>query len=665
VVGTLASEFVAKGSDPSVLKLAWLVPVIPLVAAPLIAFFGKRLPFKGAELGLLSIGSVFVLAMLTLGHFITGGGPYEQSWSWATIGSFHLQIGVFVDGLTAVMFAMVAVVSFMVQMFSVGYMHGDRRYPWFFAVLALFTGAMLDLVVANNFFQLLVGWEGVGICSYLIIGFWWEEKVNTNAANKAFLTTRFGDVGMLFGFFVLIAAAHTANIPAINGLADAGKLSSLVLLASGLLIFCGAVGKSAQFPLHVWLPDAMAGPTPASALIHAATMVVAGVYLVARMFPIYIDGHTAITVVATIGSITMVLGAVLALAQDDIKRVLAYSTISQIAYMIAALGLGEAGYTAGLFHMFTHAFFKSLLFLGAGSIIHSVHSNNMSDMGGLRKHMPVTYWTFLIGSLALMGVPPFAGFWSKDGIIAIAFSEGNYFVWIAALLTAVLTAFYMTRALLKTFAGEYRGEGHPHESGRVMTVPMVILAACSVFAGFIGAPKFDIGILSFNGAFANWVHVTGHLTEESFNWAGAGLSVAAVLLGAYGGYRLYRTYSERDPLMRLGGIWTALEHRLYIDEAYMRWVVRPIQYSLSASANWVNRVVLDGAVNGVAGLARGLGVAANWFDRSAIDGAVNTIGEATGETGGLLRYLQSGNVQRYAVFLFVGIVALVIVFTRV
>ena len=655
----LAAETVARAGDAGFLKYAWIIPVIPFIAALVITLFGKRLPGKGADVGIVSISIVLILSYVVLWHFVQGGTPVERGWEWAQIGSFRLGIGTFVDGLTAVMLVMIATVSWAVHVYSVEYMRGDPRFYWFYAVLSLFTGSMLNLVIANDLFQLLVGWEGVGICSYLIISFWWQEKENVYAGNKAFITTRVGDVPFAFGIFALVFAVGTANIPAILHGAEAGEISHALLFAGALLLLGGAVGKSAQFPLHVWLPDAMAGPTPASALIHAATMVVAGVYLVARMFPVFVDSDGALTVVAVTASITMLLGAVLAFVQDDLKRVLAYSTISQLAYMFAALSLGEHGYTAGLFHMFTHAAFKALLFLAAGSVIHAVHTNNMSEMGGLRKTMPWTFAVFLVGTAALMGVPPFAGYWSKDEIIAVAFREENWFVFGAAAATAAMTSFYMIRALLLTFFGEYRGHGHPHESVAWMVAPMAVLAVPAALLGFVGAPQ----LFGFNGAFADWVFA--HEPEVGiFSVPFLLLSITLVTIGAGLAYLLYREYRERDPLRSLGVVYTALEHRLYIDDFYLRGIVRPVQYGLSSAIAWVDRNVIDGIVNGAALAVRGLAMAVNLFDREAIDGAANGIGMGAGETGGLLRYLQSGNVQRYLVFLFAGIIALTLVFTK-
>src|SRR5262245_46951186 len=418
-------------------RFAWLIVALPLISFFLITFFGKRMPAKGAEIGITAMAVSFVLSLLVLSHFIQGKPPTEKTLTWFTIGTFEVGVGQFVDGLTAIMLTLVTLVSLCVQVYSIGYMKGDVRYTWFYAVLSLFTGAMLNVVIASDLFQLLVGWEVMGVSSYLLIGHWWEERTNSNAAIKAFITTRVGDIPFMFGIFTLIFATGTSNILKVTEEAGTGRISVALLTAAALLLFGGAIGKSAQFPLHVWLPDAMAGPTPVSALIHAATMVAAGVYLVGRLFTVFINAAPgALTFVAVIGSITMLLAATLALVQDDIKRVLAYSTVSQLAYMMAALGLGRDGFTAGLFHLYTHGFFKALLFLGAGSVIHAVHSNNMSEMGGLRKYLPITFWTFLLGTIALSGVPPFSGFFSKDEILAVAFHHHDYVIYAVMLITA-------------------------------------------------------------------------------------------------------------------------------------------------------------------------------------------------------------------------------------
>jgi NADH-quinone oxidoreductase subunit L len=364
----------------------------------------------------------------------------------------------------------------------------------------------------------------------------------------------------------------------------------------------------------------------------------------------------------------MLMAALLAMIQDDIKRVLAYSTVSQLAYRVAGLSLGKDGYTVGIFHLFTHAFFKALLFLGAGSIIHAVHTNNMSEMGGLRKYMPVTFWTFLIGSAALAGIPPFAGFWSKDEIISTAFHDGNFAIWAVGLLTAIVTAFYMTRAVLLTFFGEYRGQAHgeaahgahdaaPHESPAAITVPLLVLAAASVGVGFLNASALHVHL------FGNWVHVGERFESEAFNYGFAAVSVIGVLAGIAVGYRLYARWQERDPVRKLGRAYVLLENKYHLDDLYMGGIIRPIQYQLSAAVYWSNQRILDGAVNGAAWLARKLGRLVDVVDRKGVDGAVNAVGIGFRGGGGLLKYMQTGNVQRYAAYLFGGVALITVIFT--
>jgi NADH-quinone oxidoreductase subunit L len=613
------------------MRAAWLIPTLPAISFVLIFFFGSRTPGKGADIGIVATAATLVLSVIILGQVAAGEGPYHANITYFQIGTFSLDFGMTIDGLSAVFFVVVSLVSLCSQVYSLGYMKGDRRFTIYYAFLSLFTAAMLLLVIADNLFELLVGWELVGICSYLLIGHWWEEKENSNAAIKAFIVTKTGDVPFLFGIFVITLAAGTANIPIISEMAALGQIPSGILMISALLLFGGAIGKSAQFPLQVWLPDAMAGPTPVSALIHAATMVCAGVYLVARLFEVYVHANpAALTFVGTIGAITMFIAATMALVQNDIKRVLAYSTISQLAYMMAALGLGPAGYTPGLFHLFTHAFFKACLFYGAGSVIHAVNTNNMSEMGGLRKRMPVTFWTFLIATLALAGVFPLAGFWSKDSIIAAALHTHHYAIWIVALATAFLTALYMVRTIMLTFTGDYRGTEHPHESPAVMTGPMIVLAGLSIGAGFLGPAIWK-------GGFARWIELAG-LPEEHFAISGALLSTVIAVAGILGAFYLYRRYRTPDPITRLGALYTLFRRNYYMDDLYDEGVRKPIQYPIAE------------------------GTAA--FDRTVIDGAVNGVGTETRRLSGLLRYIQSGNVQRYAVFLFAGVAILAFVITR-
>jgi NADH-quinone oxidoreductase subunit L len=644
------------------IKYAWVIAVLPFVSALLTLSIGKRLPGKGAFFGITAISIGLVMALGVQLHFVQGGGPQTSQISWFHIGSLYLEVGQYIDGLAAIMLVVVTAVSLCVHVYSLGYMKGDSRFTWFYVVLSLFTGAMLIVVIADNLFQLLVGWEVMGVCSYLLIGHWWEEKQNSSAAIKAFITTRIGDVPFLFGIFVLTVATGfaTSNIQQIGVLASHGDVSKGLLALAAILLFGGTIGKSAQFPLYVWLPDAMAGPTPVSALIHAATMVAAGIYMVARLFQVFVNADPwVLTVVAIIGAITLLLAAFLALIQDDIKKVLAYSTISQLAYMVAALGMGKAGYPAAMFHLFTHAFFKALLFLGAGSVIHAVHTNNMSEMGGLRKFMPKTYKTYLIGALALAGIPPLAGFFSKDEIVLVAFKTPHMH-WLAVVLLfgALLTAFYTTRMVVLTFFGEYRGTAHPHESPATMTGPLIALAGATIFVGFLGfAP--------LGAPFLDWVYFGAPETPEFNPWV-ALISVTIALIGVFIGWRMYSKYRERDPITALGPFYNVLEHKYYLDDFYLKGIVRPIQYRISAGVNWFNTYVLDGVVNGAAWVTRvTMAGLVSWFDRRVIDGAVNGVGEVTGETGGLLKYLQSGNVQRYAIFLFGGVLLLALLIVNV
>ena len=636
---------------------AYLIALLPFASALLTLFFGKRTPGRGPIYGILAVGAGFVLSLGVAANFAMHGPTYSQSLHWFQIGPLDMQLGFFVDGLTGAMLIVVTTVSLMVHIYSVGYMKDDVRYTWFFVVLSVFTGAMLVVVLASNLFELLIGWEVMGICSYLLIGHWYEDPVNSGSAIKAFITTRIGDVPFMFGIFALIAITGftTSNITVI-GHDYLPNASSLTVTAAALLLFGGTIGKSAQFPLYVWLPDAMAGPTPVSALIHAATMVAAGVYMVARLFEVFVQADPfVLTIVSVVGAITLLLAALLALVQDDIKRVLAYSTISQLAYMVAALGLGELGYSAGIFHLFTHAFFKALLFLGAGSVIHAVHSNNMSEMGGLRSSMKVTFATFLIGSAALAGIPPFAGFFSKDEIILAAKESGHVWLSVVLIVGAVLTAFYTTRMVLKTFFGEYRGHAHPHESPSVMTGPLVFLAAATCTVGLLGfAPT--------GAPFLDWVFFGPAPHEAIFDSTVAVLSIAAVVVGLVLGFLVYRRYAERDPITKLGPVYTLLEHKYYLDDVYWYGIIRPVRDNVSAAVYWVNQNVLDGIVNGAAATARGFSRLTMWFDRNVIDGAVNGMANLTGESGGLLKYLQSGNVQWYAVGLFAGAFLLTAVF---
>jgi NADH-quinone oxidoreductase subunit L len=554
-------------------------------------------------------------------------------------------------------------------------MRGDRRYTWYFAALSLFTASMLTLVVADNTIELLVGWELVGLCSFMLIGHWWEEAENSRAAIKAFLTTRTGDIGLMIGIIVLYFTVGSFGIGSTNLYATGAHAHHDLLLAAAICLMVGIIGKSGQFPLHTWLPDAMAGPTPVSALIHAATMVVAGVFLGARLYPVFFNGfsiaHGDVNFMALIGGFTILIGAVLAFVQHDIKKVLAYSTISQLGYMV--MGLGVGAWTAAVFHLFTHAFFKALLFLGAGSVSHSAgHSFDMREMGGLRKTMPVTFWTFVIGSLALAGIFPLAGFWSKDEILVNAGSNGFQAFLIVGLIGAFLTAAYMTRAVYLTFFGEYRGHAHPHESERAITGPLVVLGGLSVVAGLINAAPLGLEKLR------EWVEpqvAFPNLGHAAFDYPKAiiSVSVALVAIGIAGYYwfrreelQAFKGLTDRSPLARAG--YGFLVNKYYLDHLYEDVIVGGLRGRVARAAYWFDQTVIDGVVNGV---AKGATTIARYtydvVDQRLVDGAVNEIAHETDVAGGELRRVQSGRVQRYALLLFggVGLLSLALLLTNV
>jgi NADH-quinone oxidoreductase subunit L len=686
------------------LDYAWLIPTIPAVSFALILFFGKRMPKKGAEIGIAAVGTSFVLACVTavqwiqrvndaadahgLGvisafgkGFMTSGGeehtvvpPVIHNVTWWQNGGVKFSVGTQIDGLAVMMLFVVTLISLLVHVYSTAYMHDDVRYTYFYAALSLFTASMLTLVVASNTLQLLVGWELVGLCSFMLIGHWWEEKANTNAALKAFLTTRTGDIGLMIGVIVtFFAAGQTFSIVGINEAALSVKGGHTIWLVGASCLLIGIIGKSGQFPLHTWLPDAMAGPTPVSALIHAATMVVAGVYLGARVYSVFWEGFSissgGINAMALVGGITILIGAALAFVQDDIKKVLAYSTISQLGYMVMALGVGA--WVGAVFHLFTHAFFKALLFLGAGSVSHSGshHSFDMKkDMGGLRKYMPITYVTFMIGSLALAGVFPLAGFWSKDEILATAGQGGFEIFMVIGLVGAVLTAAYMTRCVYLTFFGEYRGHAHPHESPRAITIPLIVLAVFSVLAGLANATAFGIE------EFAKYVEPTFAfpkniivpdfditLAAVSFFLVVISLGVAAVFWLDRKELKALKGLTERSSAAKAGHRF--LLNKYYLDHLYEGTIVAGIKGPIARASYWVNQNVIDGVVNAAGKGAAGFGKVVYRVDQSVVDGAVNGIANQTGEAGGMLRYLQSGRVQRYALILFasIGVMALLLV----
>ncbi len=655
----------------------WLILVLPFVAALLIVFLGKANEKWGHRLAIAMMGYVFFhgtwLWILTM----TDGVLYEASYVIGDLGSgFAFELGWVVDGLSSMMFFVVGTVALLVYIYAVGYMKGEIRYAGFFSAISLFAGAMLVLVAAPNLVQLIIGWELVGVASYLLIGHYWEEKENSSAGMKAFYVNKVADVGLILGAIMLSASVGTFNITGILDAAEegAGELSSVAVVGA-LLLFFGAMGKSAQFPLHVWLPDAMAGPTPVSALMHAATMVTAGVYLLGRMFPLY-EGLAADARpwIMLIGGLTLFLTGLIALVQWDLKKILAYSTLSQLGYMVLAMGAGA--YTAGLFHLFTHAFFKALLFLGAGSVIHAVHSNDMRDMGGMRKPMPITYWTFVIGSLALAGIPPLAGFFSKDEILAgLTHAEGpstamvlgigidTFFFW-TAVFGAAITAFYMTRAVFLTFHGEYKGHGHPHESPASMSAPLVVLGVFSVGAGFLNVPGVFTGMTKWLEIRANEFY---EFHPESLDLGVALTGLTAGVVGIAIGWWLFArdadTQAERDRL-HIPGLYPLLENKYYLDDFYLA-IVAFIKGPLARFIDWFNGHVIDAVINGAGLVGVWLGRAVYGVDQKGIDAAVNGLAGAAGASGAVFRRAQTGRVQQYAAAFILGVVVLVISFVFV
>ena len=625
-----------------------LIPFLPLFSF-LIVGLGERWIKERAHLVAVPamVGS-FVLSLLALYDVATGHLVNVPLYTWLTSGNLDIHIGISIDRLTAVMLVLVTTVSTLVHIYTIGYMHGDPGYARFFAYIALFTFSMLMLVMADNLLQLFVFWEAVGLCSYLLIGHWYERPSACAAATKAFLVNRVGDFGFILGLLLvwysfgsLDYATVFAQAPALvsktmNILGPFGGTWDVsVMTMICLLLFAGAVGKSAQVPLHVWLPDAMEGPTPISALIHAATMVTAGVFMVARLSPLYNLSPTAMTVVALVGALTMMLGATIALTQTDIKRVVAYSTMSQLGYMVMACGLGAYG--AGMYHLLTHGAFKALLFLGCGSVIIALHhEQDMRHMGGLKDKLPVTYWTFLVGSLALAGFPLTAGFFSKDDLLISSWSAGplGQVLAICGLLTAGLTAFYSFRLVFVTFWGPSHVNphhaGHVHEPSTTMTAPLMVLAVLSIVAGYLGIPAFLEPVFHSEGSAAH------HEGPAAF-----GIMALATLMGLSGIGAAYYLYILNPRLPdRLAQQWRALYelslHKWYVDEAYDRSFVRP---TISAA---------DGLWKHV--------------DVSIIDGAVNGVARAVAWSGWLIRLTQSGQTQHYALGMTLGAAVILTVY---
>lgn len=655
------------------LQYAWLIPVFPLLAFVLLTIFGKRLQANAAYLGMLALAASLGMAVLTLITRLSTD-TYTYAIDWLTIGGTPITMGFEVTALNAMMLVIVTTVSFLVHVFSREYMAGDARISVFYAYLGLFTFSMLGLVLAPNILQLFIFWELVGLSSFLLIGFWYFKPEAAAAAKKAFITTRIGDVGLLIGLVLTFIHTGSFDYGVIFATINAGLVDHSLVTIIALLIFLGAVGKSAQFPLHVWLPDAMEGPTPVSALIHAATMVAAGVYLVAVMYPVFIASGTALTVVAYIGGITAIFAATIALVQNDIKRVLAYSTVSQLGFMM--LALGTLGYVAGLFHLMTHAFFKALLFLGAGSVIHAVGSQDIREMGGLWKKIPVTAWTFLIGALAIAGVPPLAGFWSKDEIFASVWANGDALLFTIAVVSALMTAFYMFRLFFMTFTGTYRGsagipdarlvdkrsyldpdasilpsafcttlsatscnasgitsdyvdtqsakaEADIKESSLFMTLPLVVLATLAIVAGLVNAP--------FSGhALTNFLMAGMNYGGQALASAGMmALSVVIALTGIFCAWLVYvkGVIAPAKIVARFETLHYLFFNKYFIDEIYQKVFIRPL--TILATACWQ-------------------------ADDGLIDKIVNRLASTTQGAGNRLAGVQNGQIQTYGLVTLIG-----------
>lgn len=609
---------------------AWLIPLLPLIAFVLIVFVFKPLKIVSALIAILAmfialVHSIGILYQTVVDPTITMDNPVEIAVQWLHVKGITLEMGLLIDPLTGVMLFVVTFIAFLVMVYSAGYMSHDPSFSRFFAYLSLFTFSMLGLVVANNYFQMFVFWELVGLCSYLLIGFWFQKNSASEANKKAFITNRVADFGFLLGILMLFQYFGTFNfIELSQEVVNFGNTAVLTIIA--LLIFVGPMGKSGQFPLHVWLPDAMEGPTPVSALIHAATMVAAGVYLLARGFALFAAAPESLIVIAYIGGFTAFFAATIAITQNDMKRILAFSTLSQLGYMVMAIGVGSI--TAAMFHLTTHAFFKALLFLGAGSVIHALHEKqNIWEMGGLSKKMPITTWTFVIGSLALAGVFPLAGFWSKDEIL-IATSAGGYTgLWYLATITAFLTAFYMFRLIFVAFFGPAKPENHPHESPVTMALPLVILGVLSVIAGFIGSPWVANG-------FSTWIYF-GEIHYPEFHISLAIKTTVVAFAGIGLAWAIYyrQLISAEALRQRFKPIYTLLYNKYYIDELYQMFF---------------DKIVLN------------VGKAFNWNDRKVVDGIADGFADLTRVAGGKLRYLQTGSMQSYALVIFLAVIVMIL-----
>jgi NADH-quinone oxidoreductase subunit L len=673
----------------AVTYLRW-IPLLPLLGAVANGFFGPAIQGrlgKGA-VGALGVTPVALAFALSVAAFLQLRGLAPDArllldvvWRWIDVGSLRADVAFAADPLSVTLLLVITGIGGLIHLYSTAYMHDDEAYWRYFAYLNLFTFAMLVLVLADNVLLMFVGWEGVGFCSWALIGFWWRDEVNTTAGNKAFIVNRVGDAGFILGIFTLFWALDSAGQGTVvfremqHHVASLdGKLLWGVPIATlaTLLLFVGATGKSAQIPLHVWLPDAMQGPTPVSALIHAATMVTAGVYMIARLHFLFALAPTTLAVVAGIGIATALVAGTIGLVQNDIKRVLAYSTVSQLGVMFVAMGVGA--WTAGVFHLVTHAFFKACLFLGAGSVIYALHhEQDMRHMGGLRAKLPVTFWTFLVATLALTGAPLTAGFFSKDEILWQAWSSphGSGLLWALGVTGAGITACYMFRQVFLVFFGESRLDhhlaGHVHESPGVMTVPLIVLAIGSLVVGFLGVPE------AFGGAnrFAAWLapvfahgHAPGHHAahDASMEWTLMLVSVAVAATGVLIAWLIYlRRSVSADAIAAIAGgaPYRVFAAKWWFDEVYEAVVVRGTLL-LARLGRWFDATILDGIVDGSATVTRGIARLEGRFDSKVVDAIVNGLANTTYRVGGRLRRIQTGNINAY-LYVVVGAVTLVLI----
>ncbi|MBP6459338.1 MAG: NADH-quinone oxidoreductase subunit L [Crocinitomicaceae bacterium] len=627
-------------------ELIWLVPLLPLIGFLLVSL-GKSYLSKSLA-GIIASTMVFGSFVLALGIFFELSGSKEKSFTltlfdWISTGDFKVNIAFLVDPLSSIMLLIITGVGFLIHLYSMGYMHDDEGYAKFFSYLNLFVFFMLLLVLGDNFLLMFAGWEGVGLASYLLIGFWFKNQSYNDAAKKAFIVNRIGDLGFVLGIILIYVTFGTIQYSGVFGEAINLKESDPVIIAITLLLFVGAMGKSAQIPLYTWLPDAMAGPTPVSALIHAATMVTAGVYMIARSNILYSLAPETLGFVAIIGGATAVFAATIGIFQNDIKKILAYSTVSQLGYMFLALGVGA--FTGGVFHLITHAFFKALLFLGAGSVIHAMGGEqDIRKMGGLRKYVPVTYMTFLLGTIAISGIPPFSGFFSKDEILAHAF-EANPIFWVLGVLGSMMTTFYMFRLFFLTFFGTFRGteeqKHHLHESPKTMTIPLIVLAVLATVAGFIGIPE----VLGGNHWLEHFLHPVfkasetfthGHKMEHSTEFVLMGVTVTlTVLLVLFARHKFVtkNTIPANDE-EKQGFIPRLLANKYYVDEFYNAIIVKP----LNGLAQFTYKVL----------------------ELKGIDFLVNAVGKAIVALSGLVRRIQTGNTGFYIFAMVVSIIVILV-----